>query len=116
MTQELTLDNPGIGSCSILYDPESKTPKSVFAVGSANAAEKLRANIEKTHGTSIPADKVAVLAPEQFALLQQLAALGIITINDQKMTNVFQTDTFQQPSLPEQRLRLKKMPCSHEQR
>jgi superfamily II DNA or RNA helicase len=108
MTQELTLDNPGIGSCSILYDPESKTPKSVFAVGSANAAEKLRANIEKTHGTSIPADKVAVLAPEQFALLQQLAALGIITINDQKMTNVFQTDTFQQPSLPEQRLRLKK--------
>ncbi len=108
MTQELTLDNPGIGSCSILYDPENNTPKSVFAVGSANAAEKLRANLEKTHGTRIPAEKVAVLAPEQFALLQQLAALGIITINDQKMTNVFQTDTFQPPSLPENKLRLKK--------
>ena len=108
LTQELTLDNPGIGSCSILYDPENKTPKSVFAVGSANAAEKLRANLEKTHGTRIPADKVTVLAPEQFALLQQLAALGIITINDQKMTNVFQTDTFQPPSLPENKLRLKK--------
>jgi superfamily II DNA/RNA helicase len=108
LNQELTLDNPGIGSCSILYDQDSKTPKSVFAVGSANAAEKLRANLEKTHGARLAPEKVTVLAPDQFALLQQLAALGIITINDQKMTKVFQTETFQPPSLPENKLRLKK--------
>ncbi|MFA6928845.1 MAG: DEAD/DEAH box helicase [Lentisphaeria bacterium] len=108
LTQELTLDNPGIGSCSILYDPESGTPKSVFAVGSANAAEKLQINLEKTHGARVPDDRIALVAPEQYALLQKLAALGIITINDQRMTGVFQTETLQPPSLPDNKLRMKK--------
>ena len=108
LQQELTLDNPGLGSCSVLYDREGDKPPAVLAVGTPKAGEQLLKSLAKTHAGQIQPDRVCLLSPEQYQLLQQLAALGLISINDDKMTRVFEDATRQAPPPPERRLRLKK--------
>lgn len=108
LKQELTLEPSGIELCHTAYDQDSGKLKSVFAVGSSKAAEKLKQQVAKTHGGLPDDNNIAIISPENFALLQQLAKMGVITINSANLTKVFETETVtaKPPSLLERRLAL----------
>ncbi|MBN2643506.1 MAG: hypothetical protein JXR78_17780 [Victivallales bacterium] len=90
------------------YDKNNGQLKSVFAVGSQKAAEKLKRQVEKTHDALPKSTDISVISPENYALLQQLADMGVITINTDNMTKLFETENVipQPPSLLERRLAL----------
>ena len=108
LAQELHLDSADINLCQVGYDRETNRLKSVFAVGPAKATEKLRQQVEKTYGQKPSPEQMAVISPENYVLLQQLAKLGIITINTENMTKVFESENIapKKPSLLERRLAL----------
>ncbi len=107
LAQELQIDNPGIGMFRAVYDQDGGTLRGAVAVGPQSATGKLKQLIEKTHGEQLADDKLVVLTPENHAMLQQLAKLGIITINNGQMTKIFETENFQPPRPPDRKLRLK---------
>ena len=108
LKQELALDPAGINLCHAVYDRVGGKLKSVFAVGSAKAAEQLKKQVAKTHGELPGEGNIAVISPENYALLQQLAQMGVITINRDHLTKVFEAETVvpKPPSLQERRLAL----------
>jgi hypothetical protein len=55
----------------------------------------------------LPEEKLVVITQENQALLRQLAALGIISINESKMENIFEAENFAPPRPSENKQRLK---------
>lgn len=108
LRQELGVDSDGINLCHVDYDKNNGQLKSVFAVGSQKAAEKLKKQVEKTHGALPKSADISVISPENYALLRQLADMGVITINTDNMMKLFETENVipKPPSLLERRLAL----------
>ena len=105
LAQELRLDPAGIELCHTAYDRETGRLKSVFAVGSAKTTEKLKQLAEKTHGHGLTPEQLAVISPENYALLQQLAKMGVITINAD-MTRIFEAENAAPPRPSDRERRL----------
>ena len=91
LAQEVRLEPAGLNLCQVGYDKETGRVKSVFAVGSAGVADKLKQQVEKTHGQSLTPEQMMMISTENYALLQQLEKLGIITINTKDMAKVFES-------------------------
>lgn len=100
LTQEVRLEPAGVDLCQVGYDSETGHVKSVFAVGSAKSADKLKQQVEKTHGQSLNPEQMMVISTENYALLQQLAKMGIITINTGDMVKVFEAENAAPPLRP----------------
>jgi len=84
-----------IGMCRASVD-ESGRVRGVMVVAKGDADTvrgEVEEALEKTHGGSRPSD-VSVLTPEAYALMKQLAAAGLITINDKSVLKVFEADGF----------------------
>lgn len=97
LAQEVRLDPSGLNLCQVGYDNDTGRIKSVFAVGSAGAADKLKQQVEKTHGQSLAPEQMLMISTENYALLQQLAKMGIITINAGDMAKVFESESAAPP-------------------
>ncbi len=106
LAQEVRLDPAGLNLCNVGYDKETGSVKSVFAVGSVKAADKLRQQVEKTHGQSLTQEQMLVISTENYALLRQLEKMGIITINTKDMAKVFESENSAQPCPSDRERRL----------
>jgi superfamily II DNA or RNA helicase len=106
LAQEVRLDPAGLNLCQVGYDKETGRVKSVFAVGSASAADKLKQHVEKTHGQILTPEQMLMISTENYALLQQLEKLGIITINTKDMAKVFESESTAPPRRSDRECRL----------
>jgi len=93
----LATENPGVGKCLARYDQETGQVQGVLAVGRSEAARVLREQVERTHGLSLPQDRVVVISPETQGLLRKLAELGFITIRDDGAKVLFDTGMDEPP-------------------
>jgi len=106
LAQEVRLDPEGLNLCQVGYDNETGRVKSVFAVGSAKTADKLKQQVEKTHSQSLTPEQMLVISTENYALLQQLEKMGIITINTKDMAKVFESENAAPPRPSDRERRL----------
>ena len=97
----LQADNPGVGLCLARYGSETGQVEAVLAVGRPEATGALRGQVEKTHGVTLPPDRVVVVTPETQVLLLRLAELGFITIRQDAAKRIFDTGTSEPPPPPE---------------
>ena len=101
LSEALKRENPGVGLCLGRYDEESGVIQALLAVGRQEAAAPLRGQVEKTHGVTLPPDRVVVVPPETRALLQRLANLGFITIRADAAKTLLDTGSDTPPPPPE---------------
>lgn len=85
------LANPGITQLSMKAGDEASAA-TFLAVGNELAAGFVRSKIQKSFGTDVPADRLTVLTPEEFALLKKLEAQGFIQFVAEKTTQVYSTE------------------------
>ncbi|MCK5803810.1 MAG: DEAD/DEAH box helicase [Lentisphaeria bacterium] len=83
--------------CAGLHDEKDRCPRSILAVSAT--PEKVRDELVKAasdaFGQSIPPDAVHVIDCDTHALLQSLAAAGLITINTESMEEFYRNDVFE---------------------
>lgn len=93
----LATENPGVGKCLARYDQETGRVQGVLAIGCSEAARVLREQVERTHGVSLPQDRVVVISPETQVLLRNLAELGFISMHDEGAKVLFDTGMDEPP-------------------
>ena len=106
LAQEVRLDPAGLNLCQVGYDKDTGRVKSVFAVGASKTTDKLKQQVEKTHGQSLTPEQMMVISTENYALLQQLEKMGIITINTKDMAKVFESESAAPPRQSDRECRL----------
>ncbi len=107
--QELNVNmSDNLKLCSGIYDEESSQLKSVLAVAESPSQvhEQLNNLVQKTHHDAPKKDSITVINEDTYKLLEQLAAQGIITFNQDKMQTIFENKASTTPPPDDRKQRL----------
>lgn len=117
LSTELSLDEDVASLCQAAYDRETGQLQSVLAVAPPRKAPAVLAAVAKTHGKDSAESRTAILSPDDYALLQKLLKLGIVTLNPELKT-AFATPAASapRPSDREQRMQLSALPLAAAER
>ena len=94
--------------CSGIYDREGSQLKSVLAVAEnpSQVHEQLNDLVKKTHHGTPPKDNITVINEETYKLLENLAAQGIITFNQDQMQTIYENKVSITPPPDDRKQRL----------
>ncbi len=91
LADAISLSNPGITQLSMKTGGVA-SDASFLAVGNELAGGFIRSKIKKAFGADLPADRLTVLTPDEFALLKKLEAQGFIQFVGEKTTQIYSTE------------------------
>ncbi len=107
LSEELRLDDGGASLCQAACDGESGKVRAILAVAPPARAAAISEKIAKALPAEGVAGKTAIISPQEYALLQKLAQMGVISINPELQT-AFAAATATEARPSETALRLKR--------